>query len=112
MTSYRVVLRNRGGAVLDVGGDEAIINAAEAAGYILPIACRYGGCGTCAARLVSGKVRQPNGTALNARQSRLGFVLLCVARPQSDCVLEVGVEAHDGLYVNPFAVAPGVVEEA
>jgi ferredoxin len=32
-------------------------------------------------------------------------VLLCVARPNEDCVFEVGVESHDQLYVNPFAMA-------
>ena len=31
-----------------------------------------------------------------------GYVLLCVARPLSDCTLEVGVESHDKLYRNPF----------
>jgi len=29
-------------------------------------------------------------------------VILCVARPKSDCVLEIGVESHDRLYRNPF----------
>ena len=28
--------------------------------------------------------------------------MLCVARPLSDCTLEVGVESHDTLYRNPF----------
>ena len=73
---------------------------------MLPIACRYGGCITCAARLLSGRVRQPNATALDGRQSRAGYVLLCVARPRSDCVLEVGVESHGDLYRNPFAISP------
>ena len=74
----------------------------EAAGHVLPIACRYGGCITCAARLLEGSVRQPNGTALNRRQSQAGYILLCVARPKTDCVIEVGVESHGSLYLNPF----------
>jgi len=101
--TFKVTLKNRDGLTLDVGEDEAIIDAVEATGRVLPIACRYGGCITCAARLLEGKVRQPNGTALNRRQSKAGYVLLCVARPKTDCVLEVGVESHDDLYVNPFA---------
>jgi len=28
--------------------------------------------------------------------------VLCVARPISDCTLEVGVDSHDLLYRNPF----------
>jgi len=103
---YRITLANRGGRTVICGADESIFDACEAAGIVLPIACRYGGCITCAARLISGRVRQPNATALNGRQSRAGYVLLCVARPVSDCVLEVGVESHRALYRNPFGRHP------
>ena len=41
--------------------------------------------------------------ALNNKQLRDGYILLCVARPMEDCTLEVGVESHDLLYRNPFA---------
>jgi len=103
---HKITLRNRNDASFHMGDDEAIIDAAERHGHILPIACRYGGCITCAGKLISGRVRQPNGTALNKRQSKLGFILLCVAQPKTDCVLDVGVESHDGLYQNPFSVMP------
>ncbi len=106
MRKFTVTLKNRNGLTFEVGQDEAIIDVVEAAGHVLPIACRYGGCITCAAKMLDGKVRQPKGTALNKRQSQEGYVLLCVARPKMDCVLEVGVESHDRLYVNPFA-SPG-----
>ena len=106
MTTHRVTLANRGGRVLEVGEGEAILGAAEAAGIALPVACRYGGCITCAARLLSGRVAQPGATALDGRQSRAGYVLLCVARPRADCVLEVGVESHADLYRNPFSAPP------
>ncbi|MGB1250009.1 MAG: 2Fe-2S iron-sulfur cluster-binding protein [Candidatus Promineifilaceae bacterium] len=102
---YRVLLKNLDVTLL-VGEDEPIYDAALAVGIQLPIACRYGGCITCAAKMLSGKVRQPNATALNRRQSKAGYILLCVARPQADCVLEVGVDSHDELYVNPFAIKP------
>ncbi|MBM7067657.1 2Fe-2S iron-sulfur cluster-binding protein [Actibacterium sp. 188UL27-1] len=104
-TTYRVTLRNRNGVPLDVAEDEPIYAAALRAGIQLPIACNYGGCITCAAKLITGHVRQPKGTALNRRQSQAGFILLCVARPTCDCVLDVGVESHRGLYQNPFAIA-------
>ena len=107
---HRVTLRNRDDTVLEVREDEPIYDAALAAGIQLPIACRYGGCITCAARMLSGKVRQPKGTALNRRQSQAGYILLCVARPKADCVLEVGVESHGDLYRNPFA-APSSVRQ-
>ena len=102
MTKHTVIFRNRDGATLSVAEDEAIMNAAESVEHILPVACRYGGCITCAAKLISGSVRQPMGTALNKRQSQAGYILLCVAQPTEDCVIDVGVESHDKLYQNPF----------
>lgn len=96
-------LVNRPGAAFDVAEDESILDRAEAEGVTLPVGCRYGGCITCAARLLSGRVVQPGATALNRRQSQAGYVLLCVARPRADCELEVGVESHRALYRNPFA---------
>lgn len=107
MTTHRITLSNRDGAAFDVREDEAILDVFEQAGVILPVACRYGGCITCAARLVSGRVVQPKGTALNKRQSKAGYILLCVARPRTDCVIEAGVESHGDLYVNPFSVGNG-----
>lgn len=103
MRTYRVVFRNRDNLTIHVSEDQSIIDAVEDAGYILPIACRYGGCITCAAKLIEGRVRQPNATAINSRQSKAGYILLCVARPKTDLVLDVGVESHDQLYANPFA---------
>ncbi|MEL7467047.1 MAG: 2Fe-2S iron-sulfur cluster-binding protein [Pseudomonadota bacterium] len=101
--THLIELRNRSGAVIECRADEAIYDACLRQGFQLPIACAYGGCITCAARLIEGKVRQPGGTALNRRQSQAGYILLCVAEPKADCVLEVGVESHDDLYQNPFA---------
>jgi ferredoxin len=69
----------------------------------LPYGCRYGGCISCAAKLLSGEVDQRGGVALNGRQLADGYVLLCVARPLGDCTFDVGVESHDRLYRNPFA---------
>lgn len=100
---HQITLRNRDNVVIECAEDEAIYDACLRAGFQLPIACAYGGCITCAAKLIDGKVRQPGGTALNKRQSQSGFILLCVAHPIQDCVLDVGVESHDGLYQNPFA---------
>lgn len=90
------------GLDLRVGANETIYAAALARGLQLPIGCAYGGCITCAARLRSGRVRQPGATALNRRQSQAGYILLCVATPVSDCVIEEGVESHADLYQNPF----------
>lgn len=98
---HKVELRNAG-VTLEVAQDEPIYKAALAAGVQLPIGCDYGGCITCAAKLVSGQVRQPGATALNKRQSQAGYILLCVAQPKTDCVIDEGVGSHDKLYENPF----------
>ena len=102
-SSFTITLRNRDGARVECRVGETIYQACLRAGVQLPIACDYGGCITCAAKLIEGKVRQPGGTALNRRQSQAGFILACVAQPKTDCILDVGVESHEGLYQNPFA---------
>ena len=111
---HRVTLRNRAGVTLMVAEDEPIYAACLKAHIQIPIACNYGGCITCAGRLISGSVRQPKGTALNQRQARAGYILMCVARPKQDCVIEVGVETHGRLYANPFVLAANraVIEKA
>jgi ferredoxin len=107
-----VTLANRGHASYRVGGDRPLLDVLEAHGVSLPYGCRYGGCISCAAKLLSGAVDQRAGVALNGRQLADGYVLLCVARPLTDCVLEIGVESHDRLYRNPFAdpLAPHELE--
>ncbi|MGY8996496.1 MAG: 2Fe-2S iron-sulfur cluster-binding protein [Alphaproteobacteria bacterium] len=101
MSTFQVTLKNAG-VTLDVAADQTIYDAALASGIQLPIGCNYGGCITCAARMVSGKVRQPGATALNRRQAQAGYVLLCVARPTQDCVVDEGVDSQGDLYQNPF----------
>ncbi len=92
----------RGGQCYEVDGDEPLLDTLELQGVSLPYGCRYGGCISCAAKLLDGELDQSDGVALNGRQINDGYVLLCVARPLSDCTLDVGVESHDKLYRNPF----------
>lgn len=99
---FTIRLANRDGQCFEVDGDAPLLGSLEAHGVSLPYGCRYGGCISCAARLLDGEVDQSEGVALNGRQIHDGYVLLCVARPQSDCTLDVGVESHDTLYRNPF----------
>jgi ferredoxin len=102
MTSFAIMLANRGGAIFEVDRRRPLLESLQDCGVDLPYGCRYGGCITCAARLISGKVNQKAQVALNNRQINDGYIILCVARPLSDCILEVGVESHDKLYRNPF----------
>ena len=97
-----ITLANQCGQTFEVDGSQPLLETLEAHGVSLPYGCRYGGCISCAAKLLCGEVEQSAGVALNGRQLADGYVLLCVARPLSDCTLEVGVESHDKLYRNPF----------
>jgi ferredoxin len=100
--SVTITLANEGGRSFQVDGDAPLLETLEEHGVSLPYGCRYGGCITCAAKLLDGAVDQSAGVALNGRQLNDGYVLLCVALPQTDCTLDVGVESHDKLYRNPF----------
>ncbi len=99
--TFSVTLQNAG-ITLQVPADQPIYKAALQAGVQLPIGCDYGGCITCAAKLIEGKVKQPGASALNRRQSNAGYILLCVALPTTNCVIDEGVESHGELYENPF----------
>ena len=102
MAVTRITLANRDQAVYEVKGRKPLLDELRDQGVDLPYGCRYGGCITCAAKLISGKVDQRAQVALNNRQIKDGYIVLCVARAKTDCVLEIGVESHDKLYRNPF----------
>lgn len=102
MTIHTIILANRGGATFEVDHRKPLLLSLREHGVDLPSGCKYGGCISCAAKLISGKVDQRTQVALNNRQINNGYVILCVARPMSNCTLEVGVESHDKLYRNPF----------
>ena len=102
MMEHRVILSNRDGASYSVNGRRPLLEQLREQGVDLPYGCKYGGCITCAAKLLEGNIDQRRQIALNNRQIANGYVILCVARARSDIRLEVGVESHDTLYRNPF----------
>jgi CDP-4-dehydro-6-deoxyglucose reductase, E3 len=70
--------------------DVSVLAAAQLAGLPLPHSCRSGRCGSCLARLVSGRVEYRDGPppGLSPQEAREGFVLLCQALARSDLVVE------------------------
>ncbi len=70
--------------------DKSVLDAALAAGILLPYSCRSGACSTCKARVVSGTVEGGNSAAqiLTPEEIHEGFTLLCQARASSDLVIE------------------------
>ena len=98
----RITIANRDQTVYQVTGRKPLLDELRDQGVDLPFGCRYGGCITCAAKLISGEVDQRAQVALNNRQITDGYVVLCVARAKTDCVFDIGVDSHDKLYRNPF----------
>jgi ferredoxin len=58
-------------------------------GVDLPYGCQYGGCITCAAKLIEGEIDQRSQVALNNRQINNGYIILCVARPKQIVLLKL-----------------------
>jgi len=79
-------LRKRG-KVVAVAQGQSILDAIESAGEELPSFCRAGVCGTCKTRLVDGDV-EGEFEAIGDEDRANGFVLACVARPVTSCVLD------------------------
>ena len=98
----QIKIANRKNSVYKVSGRMSLLQELREQGVDLPIGCQYGGCITCAAKLIEGEVDQRSQVALNNRQINDGYIILCVARPKTDCTIEIGVESHDKLYRNPF----------
>ena len=67
-----------------------VLAAAQLAGLPLPHSCRSGRCGTCRARLLSGRIEYPAGPplGLSAQETGEGYVLLCQALARTDLVVE------------------------
>ena len=99
---FQVELSNKGGISFTVQPKRPLLDTLREQGVDLPYGCKYGGCITCAAKLIDGEVDQKRQVALNNRQINDGYIILCVARPKSNLVLEIGVESHDKLYRTPF----------
>jgi ferredoxin len=73
---------------------------AEGQGVELPFACRNGACTTCAVRILSGELDQPEAVGLSPKLRKQGYALLCVSYPRSD--LEVETQDEDEVYELQF----------
>ncbi|MBD2344502.1 2Fe-2S iron-sulfur cluster-binding protein [Anabaena subtropica] len=85
---------------LQVPEDRYILHTAEQQGVELPFSCRNGACTTCAVKVFSGEIYQPEAVGLSLELRRQGYALLCVSYARSD--LEVETQDEDEVYELQF----------
>lgn len=85
---------------VEVPADRYILQSAELQGVELPFSCRNGACTTCAVRVRSGEVYQPEAMGLSPELRDRGYALLCVSYARSD--MEVETQDEDEVYELQF----------
>ena len=101
--SHRITIHHRQhdtDYTAEVPEDRYILQTAENQGAKLPFACRNGACTTCAVRILSGEVEQPEAVGLSPDLRSQGYALLCVSYPRTD--LEVETQDEDEVYELQF----------
>ncbi|HSD60916.1 MAG TPA: FAD-binding oxidoreductase [Burkholderiales bacterium] len=78
----------RTGTIARTDGRLPLLDLAEAYDVDMDYGCRTGGCGDCKARLLKGEVRMTNEEGLESQDRAAGYILTCVARPKTDCVID------------------------
>ncbi|MDI3515252.1 MAG: CDP-4-dehydro-6-deoxyglucose reductase [Rhodocyclaceae bacterium] len=87
--THRISLRP-GDHHFEVADDQTVLEAALAAGLLLPHSCRDGACGACKGKVLEGVVDQgPHSAgALSDAERAEGYALFCCAKPLSDLVVQ------------------------
>jgi CDP-4-dehydro-6-deoxyglucose reductase, E3 len=85
----KVTIQNSG-HTFDVRPSQTVLQAAIEADIHIPYGCRNGACGSCKAKLISGKVMHDDyqTSAMTEAELAAGNTLLCCARPMEDIIVE------------------------
>ena len=101
--TYKVTIRNKetGKTYHEyVDSEEYILKEFEKKGFKLPFSCRNGCCTSCAVKIISGKLDQPEAMGLSQPLKDKGYALLCVAKAIED--IEVETTYYDEVYELQF----------
>ena len=88
MTEHTVTFAGTGERIR-VSETETILRACIDAGIAQEYSCRVGMCLACCAEILEGEVTQPAAHALTDAEEA-NYALTCMARPESDLVLDRG----------------------
>ena len=85
----KVTIKNSG-HTFDVRPSQTVLQAAIDAGINLPYGCRNGACGSCKAKLISGKIfhNDYQSSAMSDAELAAGNTLLCCAMALEDLTIE------------------------
>ncbi|MBE9044408.1 2Fe-2S iron-sulfur cluster binding domain-containing protein [Pleurocapsales cyanobacterium LEGE 10410] len=101
--TYTIKVRDRATGkthIVEVPEDRYILQTAEQQDVELPYLCRNGACTSCAVKIISGELAQPEAMGLSPKLKQQGYALLCVSYPRSD--LEVETQGEDEVYQMQF----------
>ena len=89
MASYTITLQSPDCTenTFDWPDDTPILEQAEEEGIELSSSCRAGACSACLGKVLEGSVNNDEQSFLDDDQLEEGWSLLCVATPESDCVI-------------------------
>lgn len=92
---------------------QTVLDAALAAGIMLPYSCKNGACASCKGKVVEGTIVQGphQAQSLTPDEAAAGMALFCCARAQSDLVIEARVIAGvDGIVAKKMPCRVAAIE--
>ena len=101
--TYKVTIKNKETGKIyqeNISNDDYILKEFEKKGLKLPFSCRNGCCTSCAVKIVSGKLEQPEAMGVSQALKDKGYALLCVAKAIED--IEVETTYYDEVYELQF----------